>query len=283
MKVEAGLQKIGFSKYESKVYVALVSHPSATGYEVSKYSKVPRAKVYEVLDKLVERGVVLVVNEEDKKYYQPLPYDILLSRYQKEVESTVNDLREDLRKLESVQEETPFYTLRGYEDILIRITEMVLGAKKSILLGGFALELAQIKDVLKQVEDEGKQLFVLQFGHQVMDFKHLFFHNISPKQKRQIQQHGRWFSIVVDMKEALLAQIKEDGTTALWTENLGVVLALSMWMQHDITLNVLLSRIEDQEYAKVLLNLVNEELTEVWNLGLEDIPYEIHRILESHG
>jgi len=48
--VLSGLQQLGFTAYEAKVYLALLAHPGSTGYEVARHSGVPRAKVYEVLD-----------------------------------------------------------------------------------------------------------------------------------------------------------------------------------------------------------------------------------------
>ena len=45
-----GLQQLGLTQYEAQVYAALVRQPSITGYEASRLSGVPRAKVYETLN-----------------------------------------------------------------------------------------------------------------------------------------------------------------------------------------------------------------------------------------
>lgn len=52
------LQALGFTEYEAKVYCALVRFPGSTGYETGGHSKVPRARVYEVLEGLQEKGIV---------------------------------------------------------------------------------------------------------------------------------------------------------------------------------------------------------------------------------
>ena len=43
------LKELGFNTYESKVYIALLKHHPATGYEVSKDSGVPQARAYDTL------------------------------------------------------------------------------------------------------------------------------------------------------------------------------------------------------------------------------------------
>ncbi len=55
MDLISGLQQMGLTEYEAKIYAALVKQPSITGYEASKLSGVPRAKVYETLESLVRK------------------------------------------------------------------------------------------------------------------------------------------------------------------------------------------------------------------------------------
>ena len=46
------IDRLGLTQYEAQVYAALVRQPSITGYEASRLSGVPRAKVYETLESL---------------------------------------------------------------------------------------------------------------------------------------------------------------------------------------------------------------------------------------
>ncbi|HBG2813916.1 TPA: helix-turn-helix domain-containing protein, partial [Clostridioides difficile] len=47
------LQNIGFTKYESQIYISLLKESPLTGYEISKLSGVPQSKVYENITKLL--------------------------------------------------------------------------------------------------------------------------------------------------------------------------------------------------------------------------------------
>lgn len=64
-------QKLGFNEYEAKSYVALVKLGPATAYQVSKASGIPRARIYDVLNTLVEKGIVLKEEINDAARYSP--------------------------------------------------------------------------------------------------------------------------------------------------------------------------------------------------------------------
>lgn len=54
------LHKFGFSQYESKVYEALASaEQPMDATMIVKHSGVPKAKIYEVISRMVEKGMVL--------------------------------------------------------------------------------------------------------------------------------------------------------------------------------------------------------------------------------
>ncbi|MGH7546015.1 MAG: TrmB family transcriptional regulator, partial [Gemmatimonadota bacterium] len=74
------LQELGFSEYESRAYVALLAKSPLTGYQVAKASKVPRANVYAVLQKLEDRGAVLRVDTSAGLRYAPVAPEELTRR-----------------------------------------------------------------------------------------------------------------------------------------------------------------------------------------------------------
>ncbi len=77
------LSQFGFSAYEAKAYLALLQKSPAIGYEVSKISKIPTAKIYETLTGLKNKGIVLSSGSEPVLYY-PIDPDVLLERHRRE-------------------------------------------------------------------------------------------------------------------------------------------------------------------------------------------------------
>ena len=62
------LQQIGLNAYEARSYLVLVGHPRFKAMELAARAHVPRQKVYEVLDSLVEKGFARVVQERTKLF-----------------------------------------------------------------------------------------------------------------------------------------------------------------------------------------------------------------------
>jgi len=62
------LQQLGLNAYESRSYLVLLGHPRFKALELAARAHVPRQKIYEVLDSLVERGFAQVVQEKTKLF-----------------------------------------------------------------------------------------------------------------------------------------------------------------------------------------------------------------------
>ncbi len=62
------LQHIGLNTYESRAYLVLIGHPRFKALEVAGRARIPRQKIYEVLDSLVEKGFVQVVQGKAKEF-----------------------------------------------------------------------------------------------------------------------------------------------------------------------------------------------------------------------
>lgn len=62
------LQQIGLNAYEARSYLVLVGHPRFKALELAARARVPRQKIYEVLDSLVEKGFAQVVQEKTKLF-----------------------------------------------------------------------------------------------------------------------------------------------------------------------------------------------------------------------
>jgi sugar-specific transcriptional regulator TrmB len=62
------LQQIGLNAYEARSYLVLIGHPRFKALELAARSHVPRQKIYEVLDSLVEKGFAQVIQEKTKLF-----------------------------------------------------------------------------------------------------------------------------------------------------------------------------------------------------------------------
>ncbi len=62
------LQQIGLNAYEARSYLVLLGHPRFKALELASRAHVPRQKIYEVLDSLVEKGFAQVIQEKTKLF-----------------------------------------------------------------------------------------------------------------------------------------------------------------------------------------------------------------------
>ncbi len=62
------LQQLGLNAYEARAYLVLVDHPRFKALELARRANVPRQKIYEVLESLMEKGFANVTQEKTKLF-----------------------------------------------------------------------------------------------------------------------------------------------------------------------------------------------------------------------
>lgn len=62
------LQQLGLNAYEARTYLVLLGHPRFKAMEAAAHASVPRQKIYEVLDSLLEKGFAEVLQEKTKSF-----------------------------------------------------------------------------------------------------------------------------------------------------------------------------------------------------------------------
>ena len=74
------LQAMGLNAYEARSYLVLVGHPRFKALELAARAHVPRQKIYEVLDSLVEEGFAQVIQDRTK-LFSAIPPDQAVPSY----------------------------------------------------------------------------------------------------------------------------------------------------------------------------------------------------------
>src|SRR6201982_2357769 len=62
------LQAMGLNAYEARSYLVRVGHPRFKALELAARAHVPRQKIYEVLDSLLEKGFAQVIQDRTKLF-----------------------------------------------------------------------------------------------------------------------------------------------------------------------------------------------------------------------
>lgn len=108
------LSELGLSQYEQQAYEALVKLDKCTASEVSRNSGVPYGKIYEVLARLENKGLTVVVPGKTKLFVPGDPNQLkeIIEKKQQKL-SALSSQVEDFKKLYVEREEEPVVIARG--------------------------------------------------------------------------------------------------------------------------------------------------------------------------
>ena len=92
------LEQIGLTKSEIKVYLALLELGSSSTGKIIDKSKASSSKIYEILDRLIDKGLVSFIVKSGVKYFEPAQPERLMD-YMNEKELEINKQKQDLKKI----------------------------------------------------------------------------------------------------------------------------------------------------------------------------------------
>ena len=107
MVTSFALERLGLTSIEAKLYIALLKIGSTTSGPLVKKTELHRATVYDVLKRLMEKGLVNFIVKEKTKYFQATAPSHLLDIVLKEkedLEKKEEELRKAVKELEQIQE-----------------------------------------------------------------------------------------------------------------------------------------------------------------------------------
>jgi len=126
------MKKIGFSENEADLYIALLKSGEATIAECIQSSNVKRATAYNVMDNLINCGLVFEIQDSPKRF-APVPsrsaFEALQQRKLDELESEKEEIPNTITKLikksEKLSKQNPLIVDDRREFMLLRGTKMM--------------------------------------------------------------------------------------------------------------------------------------------------------------
>jgi len=127
------LSECGLSEYESKVYSSLVFLGTSKAGTISKESKVPQSKIYEVLDQLMNKQLVEMFDGRPKEFRAAKPETALrnlLEQRTKEIENLKSKVEEMSGYLKPIHKEEVvggIWTIKGekFREFFNKASEML--------------------------------------------------------------------------------------------------------------------------------------------------------------
>ncbi|MCX7614652.1 MAG: hypothetical protein N2Z65_02715 [Clostridiales bacterium] len=242
------LRRFNYTESEAKVYLSLLQNGPQTGYEVSKISGVPRSKVYNVLEMLVNRGVVVTTPGSKTVMYKAEPLERLNNLIQASVEEGVNELRREAEKFAHPIDDEQIWKMSGYQSIMDKCKEMIRTSKKELMIQIWQEELTEDMEQLLLKKEKELNLLVILYDCEEKyrtRLKQIYRHGF---EKDRLRETGyRWITIVADGEEMLHASIRNTSSAeAAYTKNTSMVYFAKEYVRHDAYCLRMIDVLQDQ-------------------------------------
>jgi len=165
-RIAERLTQLGFSQYEARTYVGLLTAGGATGYSVANETGVPQPKVYETLRRLVDRGAATLIGEHPARYAAVSPAQ-LLGALEREFAAKVEAARRSLETLPepaSAGRSLPLMRADSLAAAIERAVEAIDTARSRVYISGRAEELKPLGAAVDEASERGVQFVLVHFG-----------------------------------------------------------------------------------------------------------------------
>jgi len=138
------LEKIGLTKTEIKIYLALLSLGQSTTTGIIREAQIHASKVYEYLDKLVQKGLVSYVIKSNRKYFSASNPESLkellkekerkIKEQEKEIDEIMPSLKQLMKKEEKINAEI-YEGLKGIKSVSEKIISTLKKGETQYIIG----------------------------------------------------------------------------------------------------------------------------------------------------
>lgn len=236
-KAKKALLELGLTHYEVKVYVTLLSQGYLTASEISKLSKIPFSKVYDVLSSLQNKGFVRVEELRPAKYYPVEPklafeklFNDIFSRIKESIEMVTFELNL-LYEKKGLKEKSNVWLIRGLDEIVAKVKEIFMKTRYELFISlpKFHKEFEFLFPILPTLNLRNVKYYILLSK----DIPKKFIENI--KGYGEVKYAGKMFGggVISDSKEVLLLLPEgKNETVALWSDHEGLANFAKNYFMH---------------------------------------------------
>ncbi len=257
------LLKIGFSEYEAKAYIALLSKSPVSGYELAKIYGVPRSMIYEVLGKLTTRGAAMTLRMGNVNKYAPFPADEFLTQMHREHTELIDSLKEDLTRFAELPELEYVWNIEGDDNITSKALEMIGQAERQIYLALRPVSFPILQAALTQAIVRGVRVVIYTTDDLDLPGAQVMVAHVAEETLEQAR--GLGVILVVDGAEVLIGEwLTAVQAWASWTRSPLFVFLAEHHLRTDLYLPQILAELGEQA-----LNLIHDEDRDLFARALE--------------
>ncbi|MBX2855766.1 MAG: hypothetical protein KTR21_12325 [Rhodobacteraceae bacterium] len=237
------LKALGFSDYESRIFIALKRKSPASAYEISNLSGVPRPNTYSVLKALEARGAVMPISENPVRYV-PQQAERLFASIAQQTRDLCDTVTSRLGHLEVDSGAQYVWDLQGEDAVHGKLDEMIATAKTAIWIKSDSKVLHRHEMALREATSERDvRLVIILYGFDAGAFRFNDCCEVYPHEGTGFPMGfaDNHFTITVDDREMLTANT-DSSVIAAHTANRAIVKMAVSLLRHDFYMAEICSR-----------------------------------------
>lgn len=213
------LQKLGFTDYEARAYVALLRDYPATRYQLSQNASIPESKIYEVVRRLRDKGVITGLQGRPPRFV-PLPADELVTQLERRAQESLGYLRQAFPRVAEEPADQWIWNLEGYDAIISQGKALLDTAQGEVMAALWRQDMGALYDCFRAASERGVALTFLAYDKWHVDFGTVKVHGFERDlEVQRADSRGRWMAIVVDRTYVLLGSSLDQAATGVWTNH----------------------------------------------------------------
>ena len=257
------LIKVGFSLNEAKVYVTLLQNKALNGYEIAKLSGVSRSLVYDVIQRLLNKGFI-IKSEGAINYYVALDYNKTLEKIDNENHKNLLNAESKLKLLSKKENDNEFiFNIRGFDKFIDKAKERILLAKREISLSIWKQDFALLEDDLLKAIKRGVKVYIFSFEDIILDKAEIFSYKV--KDASNLFPYRR-ISLIIDNNDTFIGENIGDKSVSIYTKNQAISslaideIVLNIFWFKLIEKNSLLEKCSTSKGFLEVLNILKKEM-----------------------
>lgn len=232
-KLISPLLELGLNKYESRVYLSLVTEGTSTAKNISNVTGIPYGKVYEIINALANKGFCILLPTKPMKCKAVSPKEAVkktkektedrFQKLEKQIAKNLNPLFEKTKEFNEPQ--GVFWVVNGRSNIIQKINELIDKANDYIYIFTTENGLKRLIIHKNELQDAKKRNIDIKIAACITnenkeDIQSLKFCDL--RHANKIHTH----LISIDGKESFMVEAIPDDDSIIYGRDLGV------WIQN---------------------------------------------------
>lgn len=155
------LEKIGFTRLEAQIYLALQGESPMSAYQLAKKVEMSRPAIYNALEHMLEKGMVEVVPNETLLYTAQEPA-VLLEKMQTEMQAGLSAAKKELEQYRQSKYQETTTNFKGFQTAISRAKEILRNAEQEVYINA-DFDLSCFKEELETLQKKGIKTVIFSF------------------------------------------------------------------------------------------------------------------------